>query len=79
MSLVDARKLTRTAFRQWQVTKYVQRGGWSNRDLLRLAHPDTKFIRVAAQRQATAQAAGEQPSNIKSQIPVLHQTRCVSS
>ena len=41
-----------------QVTKYVQRGGWSNRDLLRLAHPKPEFLRVIARRAATAAAAG---------------------
>jgi TROVE domain len=45
-----------------QVTKYGQRGGWSARDLLRLAHPQADFIRVQAARTRAEQAAGDSRS-----------------
>ena len=45
-----------------QVTKYGQRGGWSARDLLRLAHPRADFIRAQAARQRAEQAAGDADS-----------------
>ena len=32
----------------YQITKYQQRGGWSHRDLLRLAHPETNGYKRAA-------------------------------
>ncbi len=41
-----------------QVTKYGMRSGWTHRDVLRLSHPKPAHIRTAAQRQATAAAAG---------------------
>lgn len=32
----------------YQVTKYQQRGGWSHRDLLRLAHPEVSSYKLAS-------------------------------
>jgi 60 kDa SS-A/Ro ribonucleoprotein len=48
-----------------QIAKYAQRGGFSHRDVLRLAHPEHSTERAAIYRYITAGAAGMGETTIK--------------